>query len=755
MTDLYIVGVTGVYPARVSLKYIVEMSGNGSTICALGYTVGAGNGTSLYTVTPTATLALTLKQIERSFPNNPSTTDLSSLSISHDGNTILLSKIGFGSSPSSFNIYTYTPGPNTWTTYNLISTSLGFGIIAWDNSKINEAGTKIYARMDGGLRIFNWNGVAVTNPNILFGTGMSHREVMMSRNCQYTIGSDTTSTIRVYVDTGSDTWVQRGANLILPTPPIGVTFTRYAISGDITNDGTHLLITVSNGKGNSFQGFAYYVWDGTNYIFQNVTNVIPFVTDGKIINLESINGPPKIRISGNGTRMVIGDDYNPSGDPVESGLSSSFVYFEYDGSQWNPKDSFAAYGFTANHYNIAVDSDFSRFVVPGVYGPKDGFGYFVRQAPVAVNDSFGSFNSNIARIVNVKANDDMKNNTGETLQIVSNGGLSLTADSPTGNVTIASGTAIGNYTFTYRWITASGYIGNTASATLQIVSGAPTISDDTFGPYIFGQTNTFNPVTNDNLNDGTLTNFTITDYHGLSPSHLSVNSTTGEVTVLSTIPLGSYTLTYSITTNGGTTNGGTVTFDVESQYTPIVLAPIDVTVDSSIGTGIDVITPSDLGGRDPSDVDVIIVSDSGTNATVVGNLILIDPGTPPGNYFIQYDLIDNATDSQPTGNPEVITISVVLYAVNGTLDSNELTISSFQESQTFQKIFVRDPPLTVTEVKDILLANYTGSNTQTIVRNLDLVLPDFIKQGNNYFLEKHGQKVAKTLLTGISYDIKH
>ena len=848
MTDLYIAGGSGVW-ALTAFKYLVCISGDGKTAAALSYVGVTGQSTTLYTTSVTPTFTLIQKNVPNTYAVAAGVNSMSSLSMSYDGNTLCLSRLGNGSGPSQINMRVYDPGTTTWSNFTFPSGSYGFGNFGWDATRINEAGTKIYARISDRMMIFNWNGVALTNANVNIGSGMAHREIMMSRNSQYLISSNTTSSIKVYQDTGGDTWVQRGVDLVLPTPPIGVTFTRYAISGTVSDDGNHVVLTVSNGKGNNFQGFAYYTWDGAAYVFQSVTNVLDFITDGSIVNYDSVQGCAKIRMSNDSTRITIGDDFTPAGDPSSNKLSNSFVYFERSGVSWSARDSFNAHSFTPLAYNIDANPEFSSFVVAGTLGVKFGMALFVRQPPTAVNDSFGTINSNIARALNVKTNDDMKNNSGAVLSIVSNGGLSLTTDSVLGTVTVAQGTPIGSYSFTYRWTTASGYVGNTATSTLQVVSGAPTIVNDSFGNYVHGVGASFNPVLNDDLKDATLTSFSITNYNGANPSDFSVNTSTGLVSLLATAPIGNYSLTYSITTSAGTTSGGIITFSVVpgpptaiidnfgnyirggnysfnpvlnddldggtltnftitnynganlndfsvnsstglinllstaakgnyslnysitttggtdtggmitftivsaapvifdddfgtylsgnsysfnpilnddldgetltlfeitnynganpsdfsvnsstglvnllstapvgsynltysittptgtatggnivftivSSYTPIVLAEVNAASTYLTSTTVDVVTPSDLGGRMLPDVDVIVVNDGGTGAFIVGKQIIIPSGLPPGNYRIEYDFVDNATDGLPTGNTQFVNFTVVLY----------------------------------------------------------------------------------------------
>ncbi|RMH00936.1 MAG: hypothetical protein D6706_02835, partial [Chloroflexi bacterium] len=130
------------------------------------------------------------------------------------------------------------------------------------------------------------------------------------------------------------------------------------------------------------------------------------------------------------------------------------------------------------------------------------------------------------------------------------------------------------------------------------------------------------------------------------------------LTVASGTPAGSYTVTYTVTSDpGGTCNAGestTITFNIEPQAT---LAPNATNFSMCVGSNADAITDASVSSANGSSAPTFTISNfnaGGTGATLVGTTIT----NPTSTGTITYDVVEN----NACGTSPATTVTVTVNA---------------------------------------------------------------------------------------------
>ncbi|MFK3759946.1 Ig-like domain-containing protein, partial [Lysobacter enzymogenes] len=309
----------------------------------------------------------------------------------------------------------------------------------------------------------------------------------------------------------------------------------------------------------------------------------------------------------------------------------------------------------------------------------------VTAAPIdAVNDTGASVNGRTGgvSVADVRSNDTLGGNpvnpADVTLRQVSTSNPNVTLNTSTGAVSVAPGTPVGTYTLTYELCEALNPTNcDQATVTVEVTAAAIDAVNDT-GAQVNGRTGGVSVPdvrSNDTLN-GTVVNPADVTLRQVSTSNpnVTLNTSTGAVSVAPGTPVGTYTLTYELCEALNPTNCDQATVTVE-----VTAAPIDAVNDTGASvngrTGgvsvADVRSNDTLGGVavNPADVTLRQVSTSNPNVTLNTSTgaVSVAPGTPVGTYTLTYELcelLNPANCDQATVTVEVT--AAPIDAVNDT-----------------------------------------------------------------------------------------
>ncbi|MFK3651676.1 hypothetical protein ACI2IY_25050, partial [Lysobacter enzymogenes] len=282
----------------------------------------------------------------------------------------------------------------------------------------------------------------------------------------------------------------------------------------------------------------------------------------------------------------------------------------------------------------------------------------------------------------VRSNDTLGGNpvnpADVTLRQVSTSNPNVTLNTSTGAVSVAPGTPVGTYTLTYELCEALNPTNcDQATVTVEVTAAAIDAVNDT-GAQVNGRTGGVSVPdvrSNDTLN-GTVVNPADVTLRQVSTSNpnVTLNTSTGAVSVAPGTPVGTYTLTYELCEALNPTNCDQATVTVE-----VTAAPIDAVNDTGASvngrTGgvsvADVRSNDTLGGVavNPADVTLRQVSTSNPNVTLNTSTgaVSVAPGTPVGTYTLTYELcelLNPANCDQATVTVEVT--AAPIDAVNDT-----------------------------------------------------------------------------------------
>ncbi len=207
-------------------------------------------------------------------------------------------------------------------------------------------------------------------------------------------------------------------------------------------------------------------------------------------------------------------------------------------------------------------------------------------APLIVTNadaaSINGYNAN-ASLLNIFDNDSLNGAlvsaaaVKSTLTIAPNN-THITIDTITGNVAVSAGLAAGIYTFTYQ-ICDTFNTANCSSTTVTITATAPNIianSESGNANGILGNPNLYNIYTNDLINGNTVTAGAVTTSIVTGASHpgISLNTSTGVVSVADYTPAALYTIDYKNCDTLNTTNCDTATASI-TVTAPLIVANAD------------------------------------------------------------------------------------------------------------------------------------------------------------------------------------
>ncbi|MFJ1490731.1 beta strand repeat-containing protein, partial [Capnocytophaga canis] len=348
-------------------------------------------------------------------------------------------------------------------------------------------------------------------------------------------------------------------------------------------------------------------------------------------------------------------------------------------------------------------------------------------------------------VVNVLDNDKIGTNTPTTSDVTitvtstPTGTIVPILDPSTGNVTVPSGTPTGTYTIGYSICTKSGTITcDTATVTVIVTAvTTPTVITATDDPVTVTTTQSgtvVNVLDNDRLGTKTPTTSDVTITVTSTPTGTIVpnlDPVTGNVTVPSGTPTGTYTIGYSICTKSGTItcDTATVTIVVTAVTTPTVITatddPVTVTTTQS-GTVVNVLDNDKIGTNTPTTSDVTITVTSTPTGTIVPNLdpstgnVTVPSGTPTGTYVIGYEICTKSG----TITCDTATVTIVVTAVTTptviTATDDVVTVMTTQ-SGTVVNVLDNDKIGTNTPTTSDVTITVTSTPTGTIVPNLDPV----------------------------------
>lgn len=292
-------------------------------------------------------------------------------------------------------------------------------------------------------------------------------------------------------------------------------------------------------------------------------------------------------------------------------------------------------GLTSNEANVYIQINNTTPITP--------------IPPVAVNDSPVAFLSADGITFNPVVNDDLQGQTLTNFEITNYGTFpsgSLSVNSSNGEIVISTGVPPGSYTLEYQIETAAG--SDTGLIALTVLSGEPppeAISDFNIGVFSTTTGGIFNPVTNDNLNNQPLQEYSVTDFGAMDPGYVTINSSTGQTRISPGTPVGDYMWTYSIKTIGGTS---TASLSFKITDTPVTTAP-------DLFTGYTFVVKKSTGGTSP----VLYTTDSNSILTLEFNpfnamvnypdyTLTVPANQDPGNYALEYNIYNIPTKAKTT-----------------------------------------------------------------------------------------------------------
>ncbi|MCX2493113.1 hypothetical protein OQX63_06490, partial [Pedobacter sp. PF22-3] len=331
----------------------------------------------------------------------------------------------------------------------------------------------------------------------------------------------------------------------------------------------------------------------------------------------------------------------------------------------------------------------------------------------AVDDT-GTLNSVIGGIAvgNVLVNDKVNGNqatlSNVTITQISSSNPNVSINPATGEVKVLPYTPVGDYTLVYQ-IEDKANPGNVkqANVTVHLISGALLAKDDAgTANSVTGGTAITNVLVNDTYNGTTtaptLNDVTITNGTNDSNGKVTLDPTTGSVSVAANTPAGVYTLTYTITDKLDASKTSTATVKV-TVASGAILAKDDAGSANSVtgGTAVaNVLTNDAYNGTTtaPTLNDVTITN--GTNDS--NGKVTLDPttgsvsaaaNTPAGVYTLTYTITDKLDASKTsTATVKVTVASDAILAkddagtansvIGGTSVANVLTNDAYNGTTT-------------------------------------------------------------------------
>ncbi|SDZ32349.1 conserved repeat domain-containing protein, partial [Lysobacter sp. yr284] len=317
----------------------------------------------------------------------------------------------------------------------------------------------------------------------------------------------------------------------------------------------------------------------------------------------------------------------------------------------------------------------------------------VKRQIVATGDSGGvaSGAAGGTAVPNVLVNDTLNGQpatTGNvTISQVSSTHPNISIDPATGAVKVAPGTPTDNYTLRYRICEIADPTNCTeADVSVQVGEALIDAVDDTSAPAVNGRVGgvAYADVRGNDLLDGAIVDPAAVTLSQVSTGHAGVtlNTSTGAVSVAAGTPAGTYTLVYKLceALNPGNCDDANVTVKVEAAAIDAIDDTNAPAVNGRVG-GVayaDVRSNDTLNGQPVAAADVTLAQVSTGHAGVTLNTstgaVNVAAGTPAGTYTLVYKLCEalnpgNCDDANVTVKVEAALIDAVddtnAPAVNG------------------------------------------------------------------------------------------
>ncbi|WP_018620617.1 Ig-like domain-containing protein [Spirosoma luteum] len=272
-------------------------------------------------------------------------------------------------------------------------------------------------------------------------------------------------------------------------------------------------------------------------------------------------------------------------------------------------------------------------------------------------------------IADVRANDlvngALPTTANATLTLISSQNAGITLNTVTGSVSVVAGTTPGSYTLSYQLC--DKLTPTTCSTALATITVTPSLTANTDSGTVSSGTGGIavaNVRTNDVVNSqpATSANSSLSLVSSQNPG-ITLNTTTGSVSVAIGTTPGSYTLTYQLCSTLGSTTCTTGLVNV--TVTPSVTASPDAgTALASGGTAIANVTTNDVvngvtpilsgGGANATLTTVSTVPGITLNATT--GSVSVAAGTSPGSYTLVYQICTIATPVVCTTTTAAVTV---------------------------------------------------------------------------------------------------
>ena len=250
----------------------------------------------------------------------------------------------------------------------------------------------------------------------------------------------------------------------------------------------------------------------------------------------------------------------------------------------------------------------------------------------------------------------------------------ITLNTNTGAVTVAPGTTPGNYPITYQLC--DKLIPITCATVVDTVKVTPVINpvQDIGTAPSTGGTAIPNVLSNDMTNGvpSTTTNSTISQI-GTWPTGITLNPSTGAVTVAPGTTPGNYPVTYQLCDKLSPPNCATVV-DTVKVIPAIFPVTENGTIPATGGTAIPNVLSNDMTNGVPSTTTNSTISQVGSWPTGITlnpstGAVTVAPGTTPGNYPITYQLCDKLIPVNCASVTDTVKVTPVINPVteNGTV----------------------------------------------------------------------------------------
>ncbi|MEB8432362.1 SpaA isopeptide-forming pilin-related protein [Cocleimonas sp. KMM 6892] len=299
----------------------------------------------------------------------------------------------------------------------------------------------------------------------------------------------------------------------------------------------------------------------------------------------------------------------------------------------------------------------------------------------------------------------------------------LTLDPATGLITVAPGTAAGQHTVTYTICEILNPTNCSTTTETVAVDVAPITAIPESFPAINGLEggDTTSVLASDTLNGDPVVATDVTITVDTSDSELTLDPTTGVITVTPGTPAGVYEVTYTICENLNPTNCATTTEKVTVEASVILAIPESYPAFNGVDGGVTTtVLASDTLNGDPVDAsDVTITVDASDPALTLDpatGLITVAPGTAAGQHTVTYTICENLNPTNCSTTTETVAVDVAPISaipetfpvING-LDGGVTTSALVSDTLNGDPVVATDVTITVdTSDSELTLDPATG-----------------------------------------------